>query len=54
MLQAVLYFAVIARAVELTVTTHAGRFVGGLNDTYPDVRHFKWIPYAKVEHVLIP
>ncbi|KAK4893003.1 hypothetical protein LTR27_008540 [Elasticomyces elasticus] len=39
--------AVTASAVELTVTTNTGRFVGGLNDTYPDVRHFKWIPYAK-------
>ena len=43
-----LFFAAAASAVELTVTTHTGRYLGGLNDTYNDVRHFKWIPYAKV------
>jgi hypothetical protein len=48
MLFTALLFAAAASAVELTVTTHTGRFIGGLNDTYPDVRHFKWIPYAKV------
>ena len=32
----------------LTVHTRTGTFIGGLNDTYPDVRHFKYIPYAKV------
>lgn len=32
----------------LTVKTRTGTFVGDLNDTYPDVRQFKWIPYAKV------
>lgn len=32
----------------LTVKTRTGTFVGNLNDTYPDVRQFKWIPYAKV------
>ncbi|KIK65792.1 hypothetical protein GYMLUDRAFT_38279 [Collybiopsis luxurians FD-317 M1] len=31
----------------LTVQTRTGTFVGGLNDTYPDVRHFKYVPYAK-------
>ncbi|KAK5130424.1 hypothetical protein LTR08_002122 [Meristemomyces frigidus] len=34
-------------ASNLTVRTRTGVFVGGLNDTYPDVRHFKWIPYAE-------
>ena len=32
----------------LTVSTRTGTFVGNLNDTYPDVRQFKYIPYAKV------
>jgi hypothetical protein len=32
----------------LTVKIRTGTFVGNLNDTYPDVRQFKWIPYAKV------
>ncbi|KAM0720890.1 hypothetical protein Q7P37_003175 [Cladosporium fusiforme] len=32
---------------DLTVTTRTGTFVGDLNDTYPDVKQFKWIPYAK-------
>ena len=32
----------------LTVRTRTGTFIGDLNDTYPDVRQFKWIPYAKV------
>ncbi|KUJ12216.1 carboxylesterase, type B [Mollisia scopiformis] len=31
----------------LTVHTRTGTFVGNLNDTYPDVRQFKYIPYAK-------
>ena len=32
----------------LTVTTRTGVFVGNLNDTYPNVRQFKYVPYAKV------
>jgi hypothetical protein len=32
----------------LTVKTRTGTFIGDLNDTYTDVRQFKWIPYAKV------
>jgi hypothetical protein len=32
----------------LTVKTRTGTFVGDLNDTYTDVRQFKWIPCAKV------
>lgn len=32
----------------LTVKTRTGTFVGNLNDTYPNVRQFKYIPYAKV------
>lgn len=32
----------------LTVETKTGTFVGMLNDTYPDVRQFLRIPYAKV------
>jgi hypothetical protein len=32
----------------LTVETETGSFVGMLNDTYPDVRQFLRIPYAKV------
>lgn len=32
----------------LTVITRTGVFTGNLNDTYPDVRQFKNIPYAKV------
>ncbi|KAJ7757059.1 Alpha/Beta hydrolase protein [Mycena metata] len=31
----------------LTVKTRTGTFIGNLNDTYPDVRQFKFIPYAK-------
>ncbi|KAK8085010.1 carboxylesterase [Apiospora hydei] len=31
----------------LTVQTRTGTFVGDYNDTYPDVRQFKYIPYAK-------
>lgn len=42
-----LAFSTVATATELTVKTRTGTFLGGLNDTYPDVRHFKWIPYAK-------
>jgi carboxylesterase type B len=30
------------------VKVRTGTFVGNLNDTYPDVRQFKYIPYAKV------
>ena len=32
----------------LRVTTNTGTFIGSLNDTYPDVRQFKYVPYAKV------
>jgi hypothetical protein len=32
----------------LTVHTRTGTFVGNLNDTYGDVRQFKYVPYAKV------
>jgi hypothetical protein len=32
----------------LIVRTRTGTFIGDLNDTYADVRQFKWIPYAKV------
>jgi hypothetical protein len=32
----------------LTVYTRTGTFVGNLNDTYEDVRQFKYVPYAKV------
>lgn len=35
----------------LTVHTKTGTFIGGLNDTYPDVRYFKYIPYAKVRRI---
>jgi carboxylesterase type B len=31
----------------LTVEARTGTFVGDLNDTYPDVRQFKYVPYAK-------
>ncbi|KAK8069734.1 hypothetical protein PG994_006350 [Apiospora phragmitis] len=31
----------------LTVRTRTGTFVGDYNDTYPDVRQFKYVPYAK-------
>ncbi|EMC99033.1 hypothetical protein BAUCODRAFT_388676 [Baudoinia panamericana UAMH 10762] len=47
MLCLTLVFAAFAAAVELTVTTRTGTFIGGLNETYPDVRHFKWVPYAQ-------
>lgn len=40
-----------AWAIDLTVKTRTGTFLGSLNDTYPDVRQFKWIPYAKVSCV---
>ncbi|KAE9397511.1 alpha/beta-hydrolase [Gymnopus androsaceus JB14] len=45
---AILFLAGLAWAAadNLTVTTRTGTFIGGLNDTYPDVRHFKYIPYA--------
>lgn len=32
----------------LTVETRTGRFVGMLNDTYPNVRQFLRVPFAKV------
>lgn len=32
----------------LTVETRTGTFIGMLNDTYPDVRQFLRVPYAKV------
>lgn len=35
-------------AADLIVNTRTGSFLGSLNDTYPDVRQFKWVPYAKV------
>ncbi|PVH72271.1 alpha/beta-hydrolase [Cadophora sp. DSE1049] len=31
----------------LTVKTRTGTFMGNLNDTYPDVRQFLYVPYAK-------
>ncbi|CAK7234938.1 hypothetical protein SCUCBS95973_009102 [Sporothrix curviconia] len=31
----------------LVVEARTGTFVGSLNDTYPDVRQFKYVPYAK-------
>ncbi|ETS76618.1 hypothetical protein PFICI_12005 [Pestalotiopsis fici W106-1] len=31
----------------LTVTTPTGTFIGTLNDTYPNVRHFLRVPYAQ-------
>lgn len=34
----------------LTVETQTGTFIGMLNDTYPNVRQFLRIPYAKVSH----
>jgi hypothetical protein len=37
----------------LTVRTRTGTFVGDFNDTYTDVRTFKWIPYAKVASFLV-
>ena len=40
-------------AANLTVSTRTGGFVGDLNDTYPDVRQFKNIPYAKVSSLWI-
>jgi hypothetical protein len=30
------------------VQARTGTFVGDYNDTYPDVRQFKYVPYAKV------
>lgn len=30
------------------VHARTGTFVGDYNDTYPDVRQFKYVPYAKV------
>jgi hypothetical protein len=32
----------------LVVKTRTGTFVGGINDTYPNVRQFKYVQYAKV------
>jgi hypothetical protein len=37
-----------SRTDNLTVKTRTGTFTGDLNDTYSDVRQFKWVPYAKV------
>lgn len=36
---------------DLTATTRTGTFIGSLNDTYPAVRQFKYVPYAKVGHL---
>lgn len=47
-LQRLTLLAAVCSAVELTITTRTGTFSGNLNDTYPDVRQFKWVPYAKV------
>lgn len=38
----------------LTVTTRTGTFIGDFNDTYPSVRQFKYIPYAKVQSFFHP
>lgn len=38
----------------LTVSTKTGTFVGNLNDTFPAVRQFKYIPYAKVSMINTP
>lgn len=35
----------------LTVETQTGTFIGMLNDTYPDVRQFLRVPFAKVSNV---
>ena len=35
-------------ASNLIVHTRTGSFVGDYNDTYPDVRQFKYVPYAQV------
>lgn len=32
----------------LIVHTRTGSFVGDYNDTYSDVRQFKYVPYAQV------
>lgn len=32
----------------LTVRAKTGTFVGDLNDTYTNVRQFKYVPYGKV------
>ncbi|KAJ7880090.1 Alpha/Beta hydrolase protein [Mycena leptocephala] len=40
--------ALAATQPNLMVKVRTGTFVGNLNDTYPDVRQFKYIPYAKV------
>ena len=34
----------------LEVQARTGIFVGDLNDTYPDVRQFNYVPYGKVGH----
>ena len=44
---AMLVGAVLATS-NVQVETRTGTFLGGLNDTYPDVRQFKWVPFAKV------
>lgn len=36
----------------LTVETQTGTFIGLLNDTYPDVRQFLRVPFAKVSILL--
>lgn len=38
----------------LTVSTKTGIFVGNLNDTFPAVRQFKYVPYAKVSMINPP
>lgn len=40
--------APVGSKADLTVATRTGTFVGDYNDTYSDVKQFKWIPYAKV------
>lgn len=44
------YEDVLSVASNLTVTTRTGTLIGNLNDTYPAVRQFKYVPYAKVSH----
>ena len=36
----------------LTVETRTGTFIGMLNDTYPDVRQFLRVPFAKVSFLV--
>jgi len=53
MLRVLAVFATAAlAATNLTVYTRTGVFRGDLNDTYADVRQFKWVPYAKVNIML--